>query len=82
MKLRFSGWSERTTQPRSIADRTKFTTIGSRRRALAQQGSWEGTTNGAQAGEAAITGVLHDAGFGQVRRAAEGPFDMVLEALM
>lgn len=39
-----------------------------------------GTALGAQAGEAAITGVLHDAGFTRVRRAAEGPFNMILEA--
>lgn len=39
-----------------------------------------GTAPGVQAGEAAITGVLHDAGFGQVRRAVEGAFNMILEA--
>lgn len=35
---------------------------------------------GAQAGEAAIRDVLADGGFSQVRRASEGPFNMVLEA--
>jgi hypothetical protein len=35
---------------------------------------------GAQAGEAKLTEVLKGAGFGRVRRAAEGPFNMVLEA--
>lgn len=39
-----------------------------------------GTALGAQAGEAAITAVLHEAGFGKVHRAAEGPFNMILEA--
>jgi 2-polyprenyl-3-methyl-5-hydroxy-6-metoxy-1,4-benzoquinol methylase len=39
-----------------------------------------GTALGAQAGEAAIAGVLRDAGFSHVRRAAEGPFNMILEA--
>ncbi|UVO49348.1 methyltransferase domain-containing protein [Sphingomonas sp. SUN019] len=39
-----------------------------------------GAALGAQAGEAAITGVLRDAGFSRVRRAAEGPFNMILEA--
>ncbi|VVT07397.1 SAM-dependent methyltransferase [Sphingomonas sp. EC-HK361] len=39
-----------------------------------------GEALGAQAGEAAITGVLNDAGFAHVRRAAEGPFNMILEA--
>ena len=39
-----------------------------------------GEALGAQAGEAALTQVLTDAGFGQVRRATEGPFNMVLEA--
>jgi len=35
---------------------------------------------GAQAGEAKLTEVLKGAGFSRVRRAAEGPFNMVLEA--
>ena len=35
---------------------------------------------GAQAGEAAIRDVLTEGGFSQVRRASEGPFNMVLEA--
>ncbi len=35
---------------------------------------------GAQAGEARLTKVLHQAGFTRVRRAAETPFNMVLEA--
>ena len=35
---------------------------------------------GAQAGEAAITRVLQDGGFTNIRRATEGPFNMVLEA--
>ncbi|HEY8003902.1 MAG TPA: class I SAM-dependent methyltransferase [Phenylobacterium sp.] len=39
-----------------------------------------GAALGAQAGEATLTGVLEDAGFRRVRRAAEGPFNMVLEA--
>ncbi|KPF61811.1 SAM-dependent methyltransferase [alpha proteobacterium AAP81b] len=39
-----------------------------------------GTALGAQAGEAQLTAILHDAGFSQVRRATEGPFNMVLEA--
>jgi SAM-dependent methyltransferase len=37
------------------------------------------TALGAQAGEAALTDLLHDAGFGSVRRAAETPFNIVLE---
>jgi SAM-dependent methyltransferase len=37
------------------------------------------TALGAQAGEATLTELLHDAGFGSVRRAAETPFNMVLE---
>jgi ubiquinone/menaquinone biosynthesis C-methylase UbiE len=37
------------------------------------------TALGAQAGEAMLTDLLHDAGFGTVRRAAETPFNMVLE---
>lgn len=39
-----------------------------------------GEALGAQAGEAKLTAVLHDAGFSRVRRATEGPFNMVLEA--
>lgn len=35
---------------------------------------------GAQAGEAKITAILKDAGFHNVRRATEGPFNMILEA--
>jgi SAM-dependent methyltransferase len=37
------------------------------------------TALGAQAGEARLTGLLHDAGFGSVRRAAQTPFNIVLE---
>lgn len=39
-----------------------------------------GEALGAQAGEAKITEVLKDGGFSRVRRAAEGPFNMILEA--
>ena len=39
-----------------------------------------GEALGAQAGEAKLTQVLSGAGFTRVRRAAEGPFNMVLEA--
>jgi hypothetical protein len=35
---------------------------------------------GAQAGEARLTDLLHEAGFSHVRRAAETPFNLVLEA--
>jgi hypothetical protein len=35
---------------------------------------------GAQAGEARLAGLIRDGGFASVRRAAEGPFNMVLEA--
>jgi SAM-dependent methyltransferase len=35
---------------------------------------------GAQAGEARLTAVIRDGGFASVRRATEGPFNMVLEA--
>ena len=38
------------------------------------------TALGAQAGEAALRGVLEEAGFSRIRRAAETPFNMVLEA--
>ncbi len=36
---------------------------------------------GAQAGEARLAEIVRDAGFGEVRRATEGPFNMVLEAI-
>jgi 2-polyprenyl-3-methyl-5-hydroxy-6-metoxy-1,4-benzoquinol methylase len=39
-----------------------------------------GEAVGAQAGEAKLTAILKEGGFHQVRRAAEGPFNMVLEA--
>jgi 2-polyprenyl-3-methyl-5-hydroxy-6-metoxy-1,4-benzoquinol methylase len=39
-----------------------------------------GEALGAQAGEAALSELLTSAGFGHVRRATEGPFNMVLEA--
>jgi 2-polyprenyl-3-methyl-5-hydroxy-6-metoxy-1,4-benzoquinol methylase len=39
-----------------------------------------GEALGAQAGEAKLTEVLKESGFRQVRRATEGPFNMVLEA--
>ncbi len=39
-----------------------------------------GEALGAQAGEAKITEVLTSAGFSHVRRATEGPFNMILEA--
>ncbi len=35
---------------------------------------------GAQAGEARLTEIIRDGGFSRVRRATEGPFNMVLEA--
>lgn len=35
---------------------------------------------GAQAGEARLAGIIRDGGFASVRRATEGPFNMVLEA--
>jgi hypothetical protein len=35
---------------------------------------------GAQAGQAKLTEVIREGGFSQVRRATEGPFNMVLEA--
>ena len=38
------------------------------------------TALGAQAGEARLTELLNDAGFSRVRRAAETPFNLVLEA--
>ena len=43
---------------------------------LAQE---EGEALGAQAGEHMLTEVLSGAGFSRVRRATEGPFNMVLE---
>jgi hypothetical protein len=39
-----------------------------------------GLALGAQAGEARLTDVLHRAGFTNVRRAAQTPFNLVLEA--
>ena len=39
-----------------------------------------GEALGAQAGEAQLTELLNTAGFSHIRRAAEGPFNMVLEA--
>ncbi len=39
-----------------------------------------GEALGAQAGEAKITAILKDAGFDHVRRATDGPFNMILEA--
>ncbi len=39
-----------------------------------------GAALGAQAGEAALTAILTEAGFTSVRRATEGPFNMILEA--
>ena len=39
-----------------------------------------GEALGAQAGEAKLSAILSDAGFSRVRRATEGPFNMVLEA--
>lgn len=36
---------------------------------------------GAQAGEARLSAIMREAGFGHVRRATEGPFNMVLEAV-
>lgn len=39
-----------------------------------------GAALGAQAGEATLTKLLKSAGFGSVRRATEGPFNMILEA--
>jgi len=38
------------------------------------------TALGAQAGEARLTEILHDAGFTRVRRAAETPFNLIIEA--
>ena len=39
-----------------------------------------GEALGPQAGEAKLSAILSDAGFSRVRRAAEGPFNMILEA--
>jgi hypothetical protein len=39
-----------------------------------------GAALGAQAGEAKLSEVIKEAGFSTVRRAAETPFNMVLEA--
>lgn len=39
-----------------------------------------GEALGAQAGEGRLAGIIRDGGFASVRRAAEGPFNMVLEA--
>ena len=39
-----------------------------------------GTALGAQAGEAKLREVIHEGGFTSVRRAAETPFNMILEA--
>ena len=39
-----------------------------------------GTALGAQAGEAKLAEILKEGGFRQVRRATQGPFNMVLEA--
>jgi hypothetical protein len=38
-----------------------------------------GLALGAQAGQARLTEVLNEGGFSQVRRAAETPFNLVLE---
>jgi hypothetical protein len=39
-----------------------------------------GEALGAQAGEARLSAIIRDAGFSKVRRATEGPFNMILEA--
>jgi hypothetical protein len=39
-----------------------------------------GAALGAQAGEARLGALIREAGFARVRRATEGPFNMVLEA--
>jgi SAM-dependent methyltransferase len=46
----------------------------------ASLGQEVGAALGAQAGQAKLTEVLNQGGFGRVRRAAETPFNMVLEA--
>jgi hypothetical protein len=38
------------------------------------------TALGAQAGEARLTELLREAGFSQIRRATETPFNLVIEA--
>jgi hypothetical protein len=38
------------------------------------------TALGAQAGEARLTAILNEAGFTRVRRAAETPFNLIIEA--
>jgi 2-polyprenyl-3-methyl-5-hydroxy-6-metoxy-1,4-benzoquinol methylase len=42
--------------------------------------SQRGPALGAQAGEARLSGIVKEAGFGRVRRATETPFNLVLEA--
>jgi 2-polyprenyl-3-methyl-5-hydroxy-6-metoxy-1,4-benzoquinol methylase len=54
-----------------------FSTLLCTPSSLAQEG---GLALGAQAGEARLTELLHGAGFSRVRRAAETPFNLVLEA--
>jgi hypothetical protein len=39
-----------------------------------------GAALGAQAGEKKLREVIHSGGFSQIRRAAETPFNMILEA--
>ena len=39
-----------------------------------------GLALGAQAGEARLSGVLQEAGFSRIRRAAETPFNLIIEA--
>ena len=39
-----------------------------------------GLALGAQAGEGRLREIMHDAGFGRIHRAAETPFNLVLEA--
>ena len=46
----------------------------------ASQSQEVGLALGAQAGEGRLSKVLHAAGFSKVRRAAETPFNIVLEA--
>jgi SAM-dependent methyltransferase len=46
----------------------------------ASQSQAVGAALGAQAGEARLTRVIRDGGFSRIRRAAETPFNMVLEA--
>jgi SAM-dependent methyltransferase len=54
-----------------------FSTLLCTPSSLAQEG---GLALGAQAGEARLAEVLHEGGFSRVRRAAETPFNLVLEA--